>query len=95
MNAHYEHDEVTPSQEYIKAFNEGYFIARYNSELSSKTVSINNSSEKGKAFTLGMMQVEIEKKLDKNNFSMFKTQSKSNTSQKKDKGKDHIDLEKE
>lgn len=58
-------DEITPSAEYIKNFNDGYFMAKYNPDFPQESIAKNNQSDRIKAFNLGMMQYDVEKKLEK------------------------------
>lgn len=84
-----EQDEITPSQEYIKSFNDGYFMAKYNRNFPKESVSGNHQSTRIKAFSLGMMQYEVEKKLERSpSFSL-----KEWTQKDKDAKKDRDDLD--
>lgn len=61
-----EQDEITPSPEYIKAFNEGYVMAKFNPSFSNDSISNMPASDRNKGFSKGMMQYEVEKKLERN-----------------------------
>lgn len=65
MNTQHEQDEITPSAEYIKGFNEGYILAKYNPNFSRSDMKPSDPSERSKGFEKGMMQYEVEKKFDK------------------------------
>lgn len=65
MNTQHEQDEITPSDDYIKGFNEGYILAMYGSNFSREDMKQTNPTERSKAFEKGMMQYEVEKKFEK------------------------------
>jgi hypothetical protein len=80
-----EHDEITPSEDFIKGFNEGYILAKFSREFPKTDMP---NSDRSKGFAKGMMQYEVEKKLEKtmSRFSNFDyNQSKDYT---KDRGLD-------
>lgn len=58
-------NNITPSSEYIKGFNEGYVIAKYNPEFKTESLFNENLSDRSKGFQLGMMQFDVEKKLER------------------------------
>ncbi len=57
-----EQDDITPSAEYIKGFNEGYIIAKYNPNFSKDSISNTNLSDRSMGFSKGVIQYEAEKK---------------------------------
>lgn len=65
MNPEHEQDEITPSEDYIKGFNEGYIIAKYSPSFSRADMKPSDPSDRSKGFEKGMMQFEVEKKFDK------------------------------
>ncbi len=60
-----EHEEITPSSEYIKGFNEGYVLAKFNPNFPNDSISNLPDSDRNKGFNKGMMQLDLEKKLEK------------------------------
>ncbi|MFD0750614.1 hypothetical protein ACFQZS_10700 [Mucilaginibacter calamicampi] len=56
-------EELDPSPEYIKAFNNGYLIQKHEPELMKKILSGNETNEKLKALKAGQQQYEREKLL--------------------------------
>ena len=66
-----EKDEITPSDEYVKGFNEGYLIAKFNPDFSSKSISNMSQSDRNQGFNKGVMQYEVEKELDRSISKMF------------------------
>lgn len=81
-------DEITPSDEYVKAFNDGYVMAKYNPSFSNDSVSNMPPSDRNKGFSKGMMQFEVEKKLDKTLARMTVDKLMKNKDRVKDKDKD-------
>lgn len=65
MNTEHEQDEITPSAEYIKGFNEGYIMAKYSPNFSRDGMKQTDPSDRSKGFEKGMMQYEVEKKFDR------------------------------
>lgn len=86
-----EKDEITPSPEYIKSFNEGYFMAKYNPDFPKESVSGNHQSKRSKAFSLGMMQYEVEKKLERSPSFSLKGWPQKDNDAKKDR--DDLDMD--
>ncbi len=86
-----EKDEITPSQEYIKSFNQGYYMAKYHPDFPKESVSGNNQSTRSKAFSLGMMQYEVEKKLEKSLSFLSKNNKLKNIEVKKDRDDKDMD----
>lgn len=58
-------DEITPSAEYIKNFNEGYIMAKFNTNFTNDSISNLPETDQSKGFYKGVMQYTVEKKLDK------------------------------
>lgn len=80
-------EEITPSEEYIKGFNEGYLISKYMPSFSKSSISEKGTSEHSKGFYGGVMEYELEKKMA-NRFpylSKEKEQSKEGYSKDMDK----------
>jgi len=65
MSTEHTQDEITPSADYIKGFNEGYIMAKFNPNFSRGDMKQTDSSDRSKGFEKGMMQYEVEKKFDK------------------------------
>lgn len=65
MNTEHEQDEITPSEDYIKGFNEGYIMAQYSPSFSRADMKPSDPSDRSKGFEKGMMQFEVEKKFEK------------------------------
>ncbi|MBU7569092.1 MAG: hypothetical protein KAF41_00420 [Flavobacterium sp.] len=78
-----EHDEITPSEDFIKGFNEGYILAKFSRELTKTDMP---NSDRSKGFAKGMMQYEVEKKLE-HSMSRF-TQDRNDTDHDLTKDKD-------
>lgn len=87
------HEEITPSPEYIIGFNEGYVIAKHNPEFKTDSLSNENLSDRSKGFQLGMMQFEVEMKLERSITFMFK--DKANPTKVIDKDKNEVDMTKD
>lgn len=58
-------DEITPSAEYIKSFNEGYVMAKFNHNFTNDSISKMPETDRGRGFYKGVMQHSAEIKLDK------------------------------
>lgn len=86
-----EHEEITPSPEYIKGFNEGYLIAKHYPEFKTDSLANENLSDRSKGFQLGMMQFDVEKKLERSIDFMFKEKLASSKDIYKDKNEMDID----
>lgn len=87
------HEEITPSSEYIKGFNDGYVIAKHNPEFKTDSLANENLSDRSKGFQLGMLQYDVEKKLERSMAFMF--MQKQNTPIDMDKDKSEIDMDKD
>lgn len=87
-----EKDEITPSDEYVKGFNEGYLIAKFNLDFTSKSISNMSQSDRNQGFNKGVMQYEVEKELDRSISKMFnRDRGTRDISKDKDTDKD-IDM---
>lgn len=80
-----EHEEITPSQEYIKGFNEGYVIAIHNPKFKTDSLANENLSDRSKGFQLGTLQYEVEKKLERNMSFLSKIEQEPQKDHLKDK----------
>lgn len=83
-----EQDEITPSNEYVKAFNDGYVMAKYNPAFSHDSVSNLALSDRNKGFSKGMMQFAVEKKMEKTMSHFSKVSPIQTKDRTKDKGLD-------
>lgn len=86
-------DEITPSAEYIKNFNDGYFMAKYNPDFPQESIAKNNQSDRIKAFNLGMMQYEVEEKLEKDFSFLSKKSLNKEMNRKNDLKRDRNNLD--
>ena len=92
---HTEQDEITPTPEYVKGFNEGYLIAKYNPEFKTDSLTNENLSDRSKGFQLGMLQYDVEKKLGRSMDFMFKEKLNPTKDMYIDKNKMDIDIDKD
>lgn len=84
-------EEITPSAEYLKGYNEGYLISKYMPSFSKSTILEKGTSERSKGFYGGVMEYDLEKKMAKN----FPYLSKEQEPSKEDYYKDRGDIDKE
>jgi hypothetical protein len=90
---HISQEEITPSDEYIKGFNEGYILAKYSTNFSKDNMPDVAQSDRGKGFNSGMIQYDIEKKLERSMSNFFKDRHTPEKDQTKDK--EDRDIERE
>lgn len=88
-----EQDEIIPSPEYIKAFNEGYVMAQFSPSFSNDSISNMPASDRNKGFSKGMMQYEVEKKLERNMSFLSKVRQEPKKDTTKEKGNKDMDRE--
>lgn len=86
---HISQEEITPSDDYIKGFNEGYMLAKYSPDLLKTNMP---DSDRSKGFAKGMMQYEVEKKLERS-MSYFSKDKHEPEKDQKDKDDKEIDME--
>ncbi|THF52820.1 hypothetical protein E6C50_01005 [Flavobacterium supellecticarium] len=85
---HTEQDEITPTPEYVKGFNEGYIMAQFSPNFSNDSISNLQESDRNKGFAKGMMQFAVEKKLEKTMSRFTNVDRNPNKDLTKDKGLD-------
>lgn len=85
---HTEQDEITPTSEYVKGFNEGYIMAQFSPNFSNDSISNLPHSDRNKGFSKGMMQFAVEKKLEKTMSRFINVDRNPNKDLTKDKGLD-------
>lgn len=89
---HISQEEITPSGEYIKGFNEGYILAKYSTNFSKDNMPDMTQSDRSKGFNSGAIQYDVEKKLERSMTFIFK--NKANQTKNLDKDKNEIDMDK-
>ncbi|WP_306565421.1 hypothetical protein [Flavobacterium lindanitolerans] len=85
---HTEQDEITPTPEYVKGFNEGYIMAQLSPNFSNDSISNLPPSDRSKGFNKGMMQFAVEKKLEKAMSRFTRIEPERGKDRTKDKGLD-------
>lgn len=60
-----EQEEITPSPEYIKGFNEGYLLAQHEPELAAQMAKAEGTSERLQGIKDGHHRFTLERELDK------------------------------
>lgn len=90
---HISQEEITPSDDYIKGYNEGYILAKYSANFSKDNMPNMPESDRSRGFNSGMMQYDVEKKLERSMSNFFKDRS----TPEKDltKNKEDRDIERE
>lgn len=90
-----EYEEVTPSAEYIKAFNDGYILAKFDPNFPFDSIPKEGNSDRIQGLQRGIMQYKVDKKMDHLIPSYGITKNIPRKSHSKDKGidKDDISLE--
>jgi hypothetical protein len=86
-------EEVTPSSEYIKGFNDGYVLAQEIPDLAKSLSKIETRSDRLSGFKDGKKQYILEKLHEQRDKLLDKSQSRNNAKEPdRTRDKDDIDL---
>lgn len=86
-------EEQTPSQEYIKAYNQGYMIQKHLPDLADNISRSLPNTERSEGFKDGQEQYKFEREKSRPKFLQSDRLSKINPDPNKSKDKDKDDFE--